>query len=129
MLAFTAVVVGGNLNAFWLTIWVSIWITPVLAMVFGKVSLISPLTNVAVLFLVEIITVVGMAGSVVGIFWLAAGRAILWVIYPLLKYFVWVVEFFGKWEWTNVAIKFNWCLLMGWYMVLGYWLIKKNNAK
>ena len=124
VLAFTAVVLGRGLNIFWLTIWVSIWITPVLAMVFGKISLISPLTNVAVLFLVETITLVGAAGSVAGVFWMAAGKGILWLIYPLLKYFVWVVEFFGSWKWTNVEIRFNWWLLIGWYMVLGWFLIK-----
>lgn len=129
ILAFGAVVTGRGLNIFWLTIWVSIWITPILTMIFGKISLIGPLTNTAVLFLVELITAMGMLGAVVGIFWFEAGKIVLWLIYPLLKYFVWVVEWGGKAKWVSVSVGFNWWILAGWYLVLGYWLIKKNNAK
>ncbi len=100
------------------TIWVSVWVTPILAMVFGKVSLVAPVANVLVLLIVETITMVGMVAVVVN-GWL------LWLVYPLLRYFVWVVEGLGSWQWAAIGIRFNWWMLMGWYVVLVYFLIKK----
>ena len=40
-----------------MTVWVSLAVTPILALVFGKISLVAPVSNVAVLFLVEAISV------------------------------------------------------------------------
>ncbi len=105
------------------TIWVGLWITPILAMVFGRISLISPLTNMLVLGVVEVITLVGAVGSVVGLMMPSFGKIILWLVYPLLKYFGLIVELGGGTEMT-MMVRFNWWMLVGWYMVLGYFLLK-----
>lgn len=105
-------------------IWVNIWLTPILALVFGKISLVAPITNAVVLFLIETITIVGGIGAMLGVIFLPAGRVILMLIYPLLKYCVWVVEGMGGFKWASIGVGFNWWMLVGWYMVLGWWLIK-----
>jgi competence protein ComEC len=108
------------------TIWVSLWITPILALVFGKISIISPVTNLLVIGVVEVITLVGAIGTVAGLFVPVVGKIILWLVYPLLKYFSVVAEMGGSGWWSTVSISFNWWMLIGWYLVLFYFLMKRK---
>lgn len=107
------------------TLWVSLWVTPVLVISFGKISLISFLTNALVLSLVEIVTLWGGVGMIIGVFCGFLGKIILFLIFPFLKYFVVIVEILGKLPWASVDFKFNWMMLVGWYLVLGVCLMKK----
>lgn len=100
------------------TVWVSLWVTPILGLVFGRVSVIAPVANMMVILIVELITIVGVV-AVVSFGWL------LWLVYPLLRYFIWVVEGLGGMNWVAVGIKFNWWMLVGWYLILFYFLIKR----
>lgn len=105
------------------TVWVGVWVTPLLAVTLGKISWISPLTNVAVVFLVEVITIVGLVGSITG-GWL------LWLVMPFLKWFLTVVDLsFGVGG--AVFVNFNWFLVAGWYSLLFWYLInvKKVNSQ
>jgi len=113
-------------QAGWSTIWISLWVTPILGLVFGRISLVAPISNVAVFWLVETICLVGGLGSVVGVLIPMLGKLILIGIYPLVGYLVWVVEGFGGWKGAAINFKFNWLMLVGWYLVLGYWLIVGN---
>lgn len=109
------------------TIWVSIFILPILSMFFGTVSLLTPLINLGVLFLVEIITIIGFLGSVIGLMWKSLGGMVLSASYPMLRYLIEIVEVAGKWQWGVVNFQFNWWMLWGWYLVIGaYWYEKKK---
>jgi len=98
--------------------WISLWISPVMAVAFGKINLIGPISNLLVLLTVEIITIIGFLGSIVGVFVPIIGKIILWSIWPLLKYFVVVAELIESWKWVNLAVNFNYVILLGWYMIL-----------
>ncbi|MBI2465290.1 ComEC/Rec2 family competence protein [Candidatus Shapirobacteria bacterium] len=104
------------------TVWVNVWITPILALVFGNISLISPLTNMLVLGLVGVVSVVGAVGIILGLWWLALGKAILWLTIPSLTYLRRVAEFGG--QNSGVQVEFNWWMLVGYYLILFYWLMK-----
>lgn len=103
------------------TIWISLWVTPILAVTFGKISIVGPLVNALVLGLVEGVTVVGMAGMVV--------QPLLWLVYPMLHYIVVLVETVAKFPMAMVEIRFNWWLVAGWYLILVYFLIKKSSVE
>lgn len=118
VMAFAGVVTTKSKNDLMRTVWVGVWVTPILAMVFGKISLVAPFSNVMVLGTVEMITVVGIIGMIIN-------RWLLWLVYPLLRYFVWVVRGMGNLAWASIEIKFNWWMLVGWYLVLVYFLIKR----
>lgn len=111
----------------WLTtVWVGIWITPILGLIFGKISLISPLTNIMVLGITELITVLGAVGAVVGLVVPEVGKLILWLGYPWLKYLSLVAESGGFVGFGVLMVKFNWWMLIGWYAILGYFLLKNK---
>jgi competence protein ComEC len=110
-------------------VWVSLLITPILALIFGKISLISPISNVLVLVLVETITLVGFAGTMIGIFLPVIGRIILWAIYPMLKYMATITEGLGGMGWVSVNISFNWWLFFGWYLIIFSFVFRRLREK
>lgn len=118
--AFMAVLLNRNKGMIETIIWVSLFILPIISIKFGTVSWISPLANMAVLFLVEAITVIGFVGSILG------SKVILMASYPLLRYLIEVIEGVGKigasWE-----FRFNWLMFLGWYLLVGgYWYGKNK---
>ena len=113
----------------WNSFWVSLWILPILALFFGKISLVAPLTNALILFLVEIITILGIFGSFLGLLVPIFGKMVLWLSFPLLKYILLTVNWLAGFKWASVEIKFNWVWLIGWYLVLISILIKKSRYK
>jgi len=98
-------------------VWINLWTLPLIAVTIGTISWMTPVTNVLVILGIEIITGVGMVGMILG------SGLVLNMIYPLLKYMVWVVETGGQWGVINW--KFNWWMVIGWYLLLIYYLIKK----
>ena len=115
---------GWFYNNFLMAVWVGIWITPILAWRFGEISLISPMVSGLILGVVGVATLVGGLGAVIGVFVPILGKGLVWLVYPLLKYFVIVVEGFG---WVGVGrIRFNGWMLAGYYLILIYYLMRRK---
>ncbi len=106
--------------------WVSWWISPIMGLFFGKLSLIGPISNMLVILVVEVVTIMGFLGSIIGILIPILGKIILWSIWPLLKYFATVTEMIGNLSWVNLEVNFNYLILLGWYMILIWIKIKLN---
>lgn len=111
----------------WNSFWVSLWLLPILVFLFGMTSLVAPITNALILFLVEIITILGILGGVLGLVVPILGTIILWLSFPLLKYILLIVEGLGNLPLASVEIKFSWWWAVGWYLILIYWYLKKRN--
>jgi competence protein ComEC len=109
--------------------WVSLWISPILAIGFGKINLVGPVSNVLVLLIVEVVTVIGFLGTISGVFIPILGKIILLSIWPLLKYFGIVAGMIGNWGWVNWQVNFNWMIAFGWYLILIWRLLKLKNEK
>jgi len=125
--AFLGVLLSQKEGSIKSTIWVSIFILPILSIFFGKISILTPVINLGVLFMVEVITIIGFFGSLLGLLWDGAGRFVLSMSYPMLRYLIELVGMTGKWRWTQLNFQFNWMMLVGWYLVVGaYWYEKKK---
>jgi competence protein ComEC len=111
--------IASILDILWQTVWVGVWVTPLLAVTFGKTSLISPITNVVVVGLVGIITIIGFLGSITG-GWL------LWLVVPFLKWLLIVAEAGGKVGVLN--FQFNWWMVGGWYGLLFWYLFRTKKV-
>lgn len=130
--AFIAVVINLNKERrwwsdLWNSLWVSLWILPILALFFGKVSVVAPLINALILFLVEIITILGILGGFLGLVVPILGKLVLWLAFPLLKYILLVVDWFASFKWASVDISFNWWWALGWYMILLAIVFRRKN--
>jgi len=113
----------------WNSFWVGLWLLPLLVLYFGTTSLVAPITNALILFLIEIISLLGILGGLIGLVVPVFGKIILWLSYPLLKYILYIVERLGNLPFASIEIKFNWLWATGWYLILVCLLIKKSNYK
>lgn len=71
-----------------------IGVAPILYMTFGQFNLLSPVINALILWTIPYIMIGGAVAGLVGIFVPLVGRLILFVLYPLLYYFVKLIELF-----------------------------------
>lgn len=113
----------------WSSFWVSLWILPILALFFGKISLVTPITNALILFLVEIITILGIFSSFLGLLAPILGKIGMWLALPLLKYILVVVDWLSSFSFASVDIKFNWMLMVGYYLILIWIFFRNSNDK
>lgn len=109
--------------------WISLWISPIMGLFFGKINLVGPISNLLVILTVQLITMIGFLGSIVGVFIPILGKLILWSIWPLLKYFGLVAEVIGNWKWVSVDINVNYLIVFGWYMILIYFLSRPGRGE
>lgn len=78
---------------------------PVVAFAFGRISLISPLTNVLVGWTVYPIMILGILLSITGSLYQPIGLIFAWTVYPLLRYFVFVVEMTSKIPYASLFLR------------------------
>ena len=127
---------SGVLGSLTTTLAAQIAVLPILLHTFGEISLWSPLVNALVLWVVPLVT---GAGMVVGVLHLTFGSSAcpvgcllpigvlssfsssaLWFIWPLLKYFVIVVEWFGIFG--TLHWQLPWWVGLAYYVVLVFWV-------
>jgi competence protein ComEC len=72
-----------------------IGVAPILFVTFGQFNIWSPLINGLVLWTVPIIMILGSVGGLIGLIIPILGKVVLYLSYPLLWWFVKVVEVFG----------------------------------
>lgn len=78
------------------TLSAQIGVTPILFVTFGSFNILSPMANILVLWTVPGIMILGALGGVVGTFLPILGKAFLYLIYPLLWWFVSIVTLFNS---------------------------------
>ncbi len=69
-----------------------IGVAPILYFSFGQFNPLSPFVNAVILWTVPFITIIGMAAGIVGILFEPLGRLILFLTYPLTRWFIGVIE-------------------------------------
>lgn len=102
------------------TVWVTVWILPILALVFKEVSVVAPITNLMVVGLVQLVTVLGILGVLLGVIVAELGRVVLWLTVPLLRYLLEISRLGASWN--SWKVSFNWMMLVGYYLTLGGYL-------
>lgn len=77
------------------TISAQIGVVPLLFITFGRYNPLSIIANTLSLWVIPILTVAGFIAGMVGLIYNPIGKLILYLMYPLAKYFTYVVEMFG----------------------------------
>jgi competence protein ComEC len=72
------------------TISAQIGVAPILFASFGQFNLLSPLYNLAVLWTIPIITLIGMMAGIISLIFVPVGRLILYLAYPFTSWFIFV---------------------------------------
>ncbi|OGZ32901.1 MAG: hypothetical protein A2V69_03350 [Candidatus Portnoybacteria bacterium RBG_13_40_8] len=111
------------------TVAAQIAVLPVLVYNFGKISFISPLTNVLIVPLIPFITAIGLVFIGSTLIWSFLGKILLWPAYLGSTYILRIIDWFAKIPWAAKQIpNLHWIWLMGYYVLLifGIWFYMKK---
>ena len=65
-----------------------IGVAPILFASFGQFNILSPLYNIAVLWTIPLITMIGMISGIVSLIYVPLARLILFLVYPFTAWFI-----------------------------------------
>jgi len=103
---------------------------PIIALNFHQVSLVSPLVNVLVLFLLPFIMVSGMLAAIVSVIFTKLAWLFFTPVYFMLKYLLFIVDSSVKLPLAYLEVEYIWA---GWavlfYIVAGYYIWQYNKNK
>jgi len=110
------------------TLAAQIMVLPLLIYLFGRVSIISPLTNLLVITVVPYSMASGFITGILGFVWEPLGRVSGWLSWVLLEYKIEVVEFFAKVPLASIHIdkSFAWVTAVVYVFILWKLFIKKT---
>jgi len=116
------------LAVFGLNIWISLWIWPITAKVFGEINWLSIFINPLLLFGVEAIFCLGILIMPIYIVWPWVAKSLLMLAISFLEYFLVVTRFVDGLNIGVFEIGVNWIIVVGWYVVLLWFLLKNVGA-
>jgi competence protein ComEC len=103
---------------------------PITAITFGRLSLISPVVNVLVLWLVPPMMAFGGVMLLLGVVSGYLAGLVGWLAWPLLALFVGVVEIFSSLPWASVdLVGLNWWIGAGWWLLLIAWWDRRGGSR
>lgn len=117
-------------DAFVATIAAQLMTMPLIVMVFGRLSILSPIPNFLIVPLASYAMIMTIIVGVVGFINSALAQLIAWPLWILLKYFIIVINFFAKINFVSVNVpKWNFWLVLLYYLILFgiYYLLKRKN--
>ena len=120
---------GAILQIVTTTLAAQIAVLPVLVYNFGKISFISPLTNVLIVPFITILTIIGMIFIGSAIIWGFLGKILLWPAYLGIAYVLKIIDWSSKIPWAAKEIKnVHWGFLISYYIILItiIWFLKRS---
>lgn len=102
-------------------------VLPLLIYLFGRVSIISPVTNILVLMAVPYAMAAGFATGIAGFLWGPLSQLLGWTTWILLEYQILVIEFFARIPAASIELG-KWLIVpvAAFYLVVGYKLWKRS---
>ena len=96
---------------------------------FGRISFISPISNILIVPAIQFLTILGFVFIGSALIWPFLAKIILWPTYLGFTYIIRIVDFLSKISWSAKEISnVHWGWLAGYYVLLiGFiWLYKRN---
>jgi competence protein ComEC len=94
------------------------FVFPILIYNFGQFSLISPLPNILILWLLPFLTIFGFIFSFIGIFSKILGYLLSFPAWFFLSFVLKVIDFFSKFPFSSINLKVNIIFLLLSYLIL-----------
>src|SRR5260221_3397521 len=91
---------------------------PILLTTFGQYSLLSLLTNALVLWTIPPLMVLGGVGALIALVFEPLGKIFIYLCFPFLLFFEWIVTFFGSLHWSLTATNIPLQFIFGYYLIL-----------
>ena len=91
---------------------------------FGRLSIVAPVVNVLILWLIPMIMLFGFLTILLSFLWLSLGEVLAWITWVGLKYITTVVKWFASLDFAAVAFFLPAWVMIILYVGLVYWIIK-----
>jgi competence protein ComEC len=115
------------------TISAQIFTFPILIYNFGQITILSPISNILILPLIPLITILGFVFAFLGIFFQSLGQILSWLAYLMLSYVIKIIDFFSKISWAYLEFKnVSFVFVIIFYLILGFiiiWLQQRQKIK
>jgi len=111
------------------TLSAQVFTLPILIYNFGRVSLISPITNILIVPLLAPLTVLIFIFGFAGLIFWAFGWILSWPVWLFLSYIVKIIDWSSRIPWASVFFKeIHWIWLMIFYLILGFmvWRLQES---
>jgi competence protein ComEC len=86
------------------TLSAQVFTIPLLFFTFGRLSLISPLTNILIVWVVPIVTVLGFLMVCLGAIWLPLGQIVSWVTWVFLEYMIQIIFLTSRLPFASIGM-------------------------
>lgn len=90
-------------DALRITLAAQVFTIPLIFFVFRRISLISPLTNVLIGWLIQPLTALGLIVAILGWMWLPLGQVFAWAAWLCLQYLMTVIEWTAKIPFSSLS--------------------------
>ncbi len=105
------------------TLSAQIAVFPLIAFSFGRVSLISPLSNIVVLWIIPLAMLLSFITGIFGILSYQLGKIAAFIAYPVLIYIIKITNVSAKVPLASVALqKYNYFIVLSFYVLIAIWL-------
>ncbi|MFA6492745.1 MAG: ComEC/Rec2 family competence protein [Patescibacteria group bacterium] len=112
------------------TLAAQIMVLPILIYYFGRVSLISPIVNILILWLIPTAMLFVFLIGISGFIWMNFGQIVGYAGWLFLKYIIVVVETFSKISWASLELKLHgWWWMALFYGLIGLWFYKNRQRR
>jgi len=101
---------------------------PLIMFQFGRVSLVSPFTNLLILWIIPVLMLLGFLSVLLSFVFYPFGLVLSWFSYVGMSYVILLVKIFSGWSLSSVQVVFPLGLMIISYILLFY-LILKNMSK
>ncbi|MBU2542454.1 ComEC family competence protein [Patescibacteria group bacterium] len=102
---------------------------PLILFQFGRLSIVAPIVNVLILWLIPFIMLFGFLAVLFSFIFFPIGELVAWIALFGLQYIITIVKWFAGLKFSAVDLKISWWVMVLLYVGLFYWVYKKNNIK
>lgn len=120
----------GLKEAFLTTLSAIVATLPLILYQFGRFSIVAPLTNLLILFVIPLTMALGFGAIILSFIFLPLGQVAGWLVWLPLTYIIKIVEFFSDLPWSSLVVpKMPWWGMAGMYVGLVFIIYKLRSKK
>ena len=102
---------------------------PLILYQFGRLSLVAPLVNLLVLWIIPWLMLFGFISLILGFVFYPIGQLVAWVAGFGLRYVIMIVDFFGNKSWSAATLQVPWWAMVAMYLALIIVINKRAHTK
>lgn len=94
-------------------------VLPLIVIYFGRLSIISPIANVLVLWIIPYAMILSLLNGLAGLTWWPIGKLFAYIAWPVLTYIIMITEWLSKIPLASLAVNdFGWILASAIYILI-----------